>query len=95
MVVQAALGRDKMHGVTGICDFGTQVVGNGAGVIHDLIGSLENIFIDPLEDIFLAGVHHNFESCIDMAVAQFAAGNGIAINLKGVCKFLCLQNSHL
>ena len=91
----AVVSGDEMEGHPGIIHPFLQICSDCNCILHDPNRVFENIFIDPLEDIFLAGVHHNFESCIDMAVTQFAARNGIAINLKGVCQLLCLQNSHL
>jgi hypothetical protein len=68
------------------------MVGDGTGVGHDLHRILKNIFIDPLQDIFSAGVGIDLQRVVDMSVAETNAGDRLTVDPEGIgCLSMCMK----
>ena len=84
MVELAVPGGQEVQSQTGIADPGADVVGDGTGVVHQTHGVLENIGIDPLQDILSALIGADLEGGIDVTVAEGDALYRLALQAEGI-----------
>ena len=64
------------------------IVGNGAGIGHDLYRVFEDVLVDLLENIGIVRVGSDKICMIDMPVAKGNAADGIAGNAERIGGFL-------
>ena len=90
-VILAVVGGDGAQGHTGVMHPLPQIIGDGAGVFHQPDRVAENIFVDPLQNIFRTSIGGQLQGMVDVAVAKDLTAHRVTFQPEGVCGLFHFQ----